>query len=127
MKLVQIDNKTVIEVDGRISDERARREYLVKYNDKSRINGLAMEGNNHSRQGLGTKIKDIPRHDVVFDGDNTHRRKYKCNNVKSKVIKVDFNTPEIKQHLKRVSEKKRECMGRGDVDWELVDRIYITI
>lgn len=70
MKQVRIDHRTVIEVNDKISDERARKEYLGK------LKTMKVESpyKGHRSKG-GTRHKDIPRHDIVFRSDNISRVK----------------------------------------------------
>ncbi len=69
MKQVRINNKTVIEVDGRLSDERARKEYLEKISRK-------VDNNSHKpwEGRRTTKHQNVPGHNIVFKGDNVHKR-----------------------------------------------------
>ena len=69
MKQVRIDKKTVIEVDERVSDERAREEYLEKIGKKPKVMGGFKKGYKSDR----SSAQDIPRNDIVFNGDNKNR------------------------------------------------------
>lgn len=56
-------------MDDHISDERAREEYLEKIGKKPKVMGGFKKGYKSDRKSA----QDIPRNDIVFDGDNRNR------------------------------------------------------
>ena len=72
MKQVRINDKTVIEVDESIPDDQARKVYLEKLIKKPGNNrGGWNKGNKRDKTGI---IKNSLRSDIVFKGDNVHKR-----------------------------------------------------
>ena len=70
MKLVQVNEKTQIEVRASIPDDVARTNFLEKLKNKPNTMGGFLKG----YKAFGKNAKDIPRCDMVFEGDGKARR-----------------------------------------------------
>ena len=70
-KLVQINEKTQIEVKASIPDVVARQMYLEKLKDKPNAMGGFRKAYKTFRKNA---VRDIPRRDMVFEGDGKARR-----------------------------------------------------
>ena len=46
---------------------------------------------------------------------------------KIKAKKINPNSKKFKKTIERVIEAKKECLGRKNIDWDKMNRTYITI
>jgi hypothetical protein len=44
-----------------------------------------------------------------------------------KAKKIDLNDPEVQKRFKTMLEEQEKCLERKNVDWNKLDKTYITI